>query len=282
MKNYNLTKMSYYDMLTSSKGAQEKYYENGYFYKVDSLAREGLVERLSSIILSESNIPRFADYEECLINNKKGCRSKNFLKEGERFVSLQRLYDFHIGGELGDRIFTMRKPEDRIEFVLDFIGETTGLDGREYLGKMLSFDALILNTDRHFHNIGFVMDSEGYSLSPVFDNGKALLADFSLFPPHLSLEENINNVVGKPFLANLEMQAHLFEFPLRLNYDNIEKKLENEPVVRETEVIRHQMEKYKTLFRSGPASLDELLANVQGDQASSKSHTRSVNNHEDR
>lgn len=53
--------------------------------------------------------------------------------------------------------------------------------GRQYaeaLADMLVFDALILNTDRHFGNFGFLVDSHSNSiiaLAPLFDHGCSLL-----------------------------------------------------------------------------------------------------------
>ncbi|MFI3214660.1 MAG: hypothetical protein R3Y24_15190 [Eubacteriales bacterium] len=252
LNNFEVNNMSYVALLTSSKGAQKKFYQDGYFYKLDKHGREGLVERLSSIVLSESNIENYVTYEQCLINGKNGCRSFNFLKENEGFVSIQRLYDFHVGCDIGNQLYQMQEAKDRIAFTLDFIKEITNLDAKDYLGKMLSFDALILNTDRHFHNIGFIINSktDQFSYSPIFDNGNALLSDYGEFPHFYSLDENILKVSGKPFLSNLEMQAYLFDFPLKLNYKNIEQKLQHEPPCREIEVLRFQMEKYRNIFES--------------------------------
>ena len=255
-------------MLTSSKGAQTKYKKGNYFYKINSGNKEGLAERLSSIILSETNIQDYVVYEECLINNKRGCRSKSFLKNNELFVSLQRLYSTYVGGELNDAIFPLT-PRERIEYTLEFINEVTGLEAFDYLGKMLSFDAFILNTDRHFHNIGFTLNTKTreFKLAPVFDNGNSLLVDWTIYPPHYSIEECVEKTVGKPFYANLEMQAYLFNTPLRINYENLEKKLHNEPPSRQLETIHFQLEKYKQVFKETikPAlpTIEEQIANIQ-------------------
>ena len=71
----------------SSKGTQPKYYEDGYWYKVNNVGYEGLAERLASMLHSHSNIKNFVEYEQCMINGRPGCRSKNFVQENESFIS---------------------------------------------------------------------------------------------------------------------------------------------------------------------------------------------------
>jgi hypothetical protein len=58
------------------------------------------------------------------------------------------------------------------------------LDIKDYLGKVATFDMLILNTDRHFNNLGIVADISQnlYKYAPVFDNGNSLLSNLQEFP----------------------------------------------------------------------------------------------------
>ena len=84
----------------SSKGAQPKYYQDGYWYKVNAAGYEGKSEELVSKVLSCSNVKKYVTYEQCMINGKAGCRSKNFLGENESFISFQRLFDIYEGGDL--------------------------------------------------------------------------------------------------------------------------------------------------------------------------------------
>lgn len=48
--------------------------------------------------------------------------------------------------------------------------EATGLDMKEQLSKILTFDMLILNTDRHFNNLGIIADISNnlYKNAPLF------------------------------------------------------------------------------------------------------------------
>ena len=44
--------------------------------------------------------------------------------------------------------------------------------------KIMVFDALVGETDRHAENWGIIKDNEGYRLSPLYDNGTNLLRNF--------------------------------------------------------------------------------------------------------
>ncbi len=64
-----------------------------------------------------------------------------------------------------------------IESVIEYI-QNLGTEIYEKFCDMLIFDALIINTDRHFGNFGLLVDShtnEILDLAPVFDNGLSLL-----------------------------------------------------------------------------------------------------------
>ncbi len=64
--------------------------------------------------------------------------------------------------------------------------------GEEYyeaLIEMLIFDVIILNTDRHFGNLGLLVDNNSnkiVSVAPIFDNGLSLFAD--------ALDDDLDNI----------------------------------------------------------------------------------------
>ena len=64
--------------------------------------------------------------------------------------------------------------------------------GEEYyeaLIEMLIFDVIILNTDRHFGNLGLLVDNSSnkiVSVAPIFDNGLSLFAD--------ALDDDLDNI----------------------------------------------------------------------------------------
>lgn len=251
LKNYILSPAAISMVSGSSKGTQTKYYDNGYWYKTNSVGSEGTAEYLASLVLSCSNIQEYVTYEKCTINDKLGCRSANFIKPGETYISIQRLYDLYVGGQLTDQIYRLNDVEKRIKFVVDFVREITNLDIYDYLAKMMSLDALLLNADRHFHNIGVISnaDTDLYRLAPVFDNGNSLLSNFTEFPFDVPIDEHIENVIGKPFTANLEYQAHCFGYGLKIDYVKLEDLLAKENDSRCLEVLQKQLDRYESRFK---------------------------------
>ncbi len=93
---------------TSSKGNQEKWYdgETNSWYKLDQFGYESLAETLISEILMESNIESgtpftFVRYGMARLQvhgrKRAGCVSKNFLKDGESIITLNRLLTLYLG-----------------------------------------------------------------------------------------------------------------------------------------------------------------------------------------
>ena len=165
-------------------------------------------------------------------------------------MSFQRLYDMYFGGNLSERIIIMDDPQDRINFIKEFIRDYTGFDCSDYLSKILAFDMLILNTDRHFNNLGIIVDTETEECfeAPVFDNGAGLLSDLTRFPMDNSIDENIESAYGQPFSSSLEMQAQLAGVTLRIDYDKLEAALREEPQSRALTVLKYQLDRYKGLL----------------------------------
>ena len=133
---------------------------------------------------------------------------------------------------------------------MDFIKDKTGLDCTEYLSQVLSLDALIANTDRHFNNLGIIAnaDTNTFKPVPIFDNGCAFLSNTGEFPFYENIESNLEMVTGRPFSANLYEQARLIGFSLALDYKGLEEELKNEPHSRATDVLHKQLVLYKKLI----------------------------------
>jgi len=272
----------------SSMGVENKYYKDGYWYKQDIGGYEGLAEEVCSMILRHSNlgeravgtsgndgerglnkdnekdngkdnekdnekdngsvIRRYVEYEECTINGKSGCRSKNFLREEEELVTFKRLYEVVCGGDLTNKVYTIPDVEGRIRFVIDFVKEYTGVDCTNYLCNVLSFDMLTLNTDRHFHNLALIRTKEGYRECPIFDNGAAFLGNYGMFPPYEELEELIMHASAKPFSGSFEQQAMVLGTGIRLDFDAIYAEMERIRHRRLRAVLGYQLERYRTFF----------------------------------
>ena len=250
MKNYALSAEAMVMISGSSIGTQPKYYENGWWYKANQNGYEALAEYLSGIVLACSNVSEYVTYELCTINGRPGCRSRSFLTPAETFISFQRLYDMYHGGALSERILMLSGPEERIAYVTDFVLEYTGVDCRDYISKTLSLDCLILNTDRHFNNLGIIADRESGKCrcAPIFDNGDSLLSSCGKFSPEDSLETNISKACGQPFSANLELQAQAAGLTLKLDYKKLKERLKNEPPSRTLSVLMLQLDRYEGTF----------------------------------
>ncbi len=234
----------------SSLGVGSKYYKDGYWYKQDISGYEGLAEEVCSMVLRHSNVEKYIEYEACMINGRSGCRSRNFLKEGESIVTFKRLYEIACGGDLTDRVYTIRDVKERIQFVTDFVKEYVGIDCTGYLRDILSFDMLVLNTDRHFHNLALIRSDSGYRECPIFDNGASLLSNYGMFPPGEELEEQISCAAAKPFSGSFEQQAVVLGTGIRLDYDAIYEEMEKVQHVRLKKVLKYQLKCYRSFFGS--------------------------------
>lgn len=250
----------------SSIGTQKKYYENGYWYKQDRIGYEGTAEYLSSKVLSCSNIDQYVVYERCRINGRSGCRSANFLRPGASYISLQRLYDTYSGGQLSEKIRLLNTTKERINYVVDYVKEVINLDIEEQLGKILSFDMLILNTDRHFNNIGIIVDVAcgQYRNAPIFDNGNSLLSNMGEYSFDESLKRNIEKVIGQPFCANLERQAWELGYGLKINYNELHNLLNKEQDSRALEVLQFQLERYEQVLRADDLKIKKENSDIDG------------------
>ncbi len=237
----------------SSLGVESKYYKDGYWYKQDISGYEGLAEEVCSMVLRHSNIESYVEYEACTINGRSGCRSRNFLKEGESIVTFKRLYETANGGNLADRVYAIRDVNERIQFVTDFVKEYAEIDCTGYLRDILSFDMLVLNTDRHFHNLALIRSDTGYRECPIFDNGASLLSNYGMFPPDEELEEQISCAAAKPFSGSFEQQAMVLGTEIRLDYGAIYEELEKIKHVRLRAALEYQLKRYRKFFASLPS-----------------------------
>ncbi len=250
LKKYWLSPQAIAQVSGSSQGTQIKIFEDGYWYKQDVAGYEGEAEALATIVLECSNVKNYVAYERCEVNGKAGCRSKHFLEPNETFLSLQRLYDMYEGGDLLGQILPMDEVEERIEFVKDFVKQTTDLDYTEYFAFNCSLAYLILNIDLHFHNMGVIVNQlTGVCReAPIFDNGKAFMSDYSIFPAGDNYEENLKRAFSKPFSSNFEMQAYTAGHLLKIDYDLLGEKLSNYPATRARQVLEMQMKKCRSVF----------------------------------
>lgn len=248
LTNYTIGNEYRYIQKSSSKGTQEKYHLNGYWYKLNKTGYEADAESLASLVLSCSNIKNSVMYEKCIINGKIGCRAKDFLLPGEEFLTFQNLYAIYEGGNLSNKVASFQDIDKRISYTVQFIKDCTNFDCSDYLSKILTLDMLILNEDRHFHNLGIVRKGNKFYEAPVFDNGFSLLCDYSRYPTFLSEREwieSIDTIAALPFSGSFELQASAAGLGLKLDYKRLYKALETSEETRAKKILSYQLERYK-------------------------------------
>lgn len=198
----------------TSKGNQLKWEQDGYWYKADAFGYESLAEVVCSHILLHSNLPRPVCYEPVTIiyHDKcyRGCRSKNFKKENEILIPIERLCRRYTGMGLAKTLARFADVRERISYTVELVTNITGLtDFDRYLTQMLELDAFFLNEDRHTNNIAVLYDEQAkeYGLCPFFDMGLALLSDTAQdYPLGPDVEACLKNVHAKPFDCDFDEQ----------------------------------------------------------------------------
>lgn len=251
MREYEIESKYKYRSRTVTKGTQEKFRKNNYYYKVNKTGNEGLVEYLVYRIMKNSNIPEVykVRYEYCIINGKRGCRSRNFLKDGEVFVSMSTIYERVAGSKnLSNKLMQLDGARERLKYIVN-VAHSAGITESkyiEYLKTMLQLDLLILNTDRHEHNYGIIynLNYNKYRISPIFDNG-------------MSLNTNrTGNMTACTISGSFEDQIVAFGYPIvpafKIDYKRLKADLNRIEKTygkhMEIEILRKQLDKYERLF----------------------------------
>lgn len=246
MRDYILEDKDRITFNSTTKGTQDKYYKDGYWYKVDKNGREGLVEYLVSLTLWNSTLDesKYVKYEMCTINGKSGCRSSSFLKEDESLVTFNNLFSMLTGKEdLSNKLYAFREPKDRL-MLIKSLSSTVGLKTEEYLKVILYLDLLILNPDRHMHNIAIIKTKDGYRESLIFDNGMSLCTSDS-------------PSVGATISGSFEQQVIVFGYPLespfKIYYEELLVSLksveERNGKCKEIDTLRNQLKLYENIFK---------------------------------
>lgn len=235
---FDVTDINSYVCASSYKGNQSKWKIDDNFIKQDYLGYESIAEVVSSRLASCIEYFNYVEYNLCSIIYKgiqydDCCYSKNFLKEDSAVYSLYRLFEM--------RNMDIEKELKNLstDVAILKIQNILNLDDRtvEDIGRMLLFDAIILNEDRHFNNICFIRTGGGLALSPVFDNGGSLLSDLKYYPLVYGNFKNIRNVKSKPFSTNFNNQIkgvlRLEIQPLQINISKFNRLLNDIEVPRE-------------------------------------------------
>lgn len=255
MADFKMTAKELILTFSSSKGSQKKFFKDNHWFKINEFGPEGYAEELASKILACSNLKsdEFVKYERCTIeyNNKlySGCRSRNFLLPGEQLFSYEKIYFLMTGRVLAEDIIPLSSIRDRIEFVCKIIKEFCNIDVHDSIAKNLTASMVLLETDRHFNNMAIICNKDVTSFrpAPIFDNGASFLSNYSVYPPSITLDDIKNDdieIVGKPFSASLDYQAHEAGYGIRFDFEKIKGLLSEEKDSRLKSIAEYSINKY--------------------------------------
>lgn len=157
-------------------------------------------------------------------NNKSGCMSYNILKEKEELLEGVNLINLKYPNYDPDKLYDTKKEEYySLEMILNSLKEFEGLENEFY--KIIFFDFMIGNTDRHQSNWGVIKEEEKIvGIAPIYDNGSSLCAYIK--------EENIDSYLGKDKLKFKSLVDTKSTSRIR-----IDKKKRKEPT--HLEMIKH-------------------------------------------
>lgn len=203
---------------TSSKGNQEKWLENGRWYKLDQFGYEALTETLTSMLLERSNIEaetpfRFTRYQMERLHvygrDRTGCSSENFLNPGQSIITLSHLFRQHLGFPLKNKLERLTSDKKRIAYLAEETAGITGLENfPEYLVLLFEIDSLVLNDDRHLNNIAVIEENGKYDYCPIFDQGAGLLSNVQFSPMDIEPAGLIRSLRARPFNTTFNRQLH--------------------------------------------------------------------------
>lgn len=210
IKDFSLRNMS-------SRGNQEKFYKDGYLYKIDTFGNESISEVLVSTLGLFIKDISMVDYSLVEVNGKPGCVCRSYLNEGESDISvLQFMKKYYADSELNSVLGKGSRVAK--DFTVKFVEDTVGIEFEEYLGKMIYLDAIALNEDRHYNNIVLIHSDKGYRGTPYFDFGSGLLSDTHLYKKGMNIDVAMNLAMSKPFSKSFEEQVSLFNIdPLEID-----------------------------------------------------------------
>lgn len=249
---------------TSTKGNQNKWFDNNFWYKSDGLGYESLSEYLISSLLKYTNVQNYVNYDLVNLKYKNNysvaCRSANFLNEGKLFT-LKKLLNLGYNMDIYEELKKYSSVKDKINYIVNSIEKLTGIPNfGQYLTTMLEIDAFFLNEDRHLNNISVIRKENGaFTLCPLYDFGASLFSDtFNDYPLEKSYDKCIRVIHAKPFSENFDEQCEAAEqlygvqFEFNFSMKEVDEILENakeyydeKTISRVRETVSAQLHKYK-------------------------------------
>lgn len=203
---------------TSSKGNQEKWLDDGRWYKLDQFGYEALAESFTSVLLERSNVERdtpfrFTRYrmERLRVHgrDRTGCSSENFLRHGQSIVTLSHLFRQHLGHPLKEELERLPSDKKRVAYLAEETAAITGLqEFPQYLTLLFEIDSLVLNDDRHLNNIAVIEQNGRYDYCPIFDQGAGFLSNVQFSPMDIAPAALIREFRARPFNTTFNRQLH--------------------------------------------------------------------------
>ncbi len=203
---------------TSSRGNQEKWLDNGKWYKVDQFGYEALAEVFTSLLLEHSNIERdtpftFVRYtmEEVIVHGRRrtACSSPDFLPPNTSIITISQLFKLFLGRSLSGKLSSISSDKQRMLYLAEAAADITGLGlFPQYLTLLFEIDSLVINDDRHLNNIAVLARDTGFDYCPIFDQGAALLSNTKYCPMEIEPRSLIKAQVARPFNTTFNRQVN--------------------------------------------------------------------------
>jgi len=297
-----LKENNYYIIDQELDGDAPKQFIKAYFYKEESGIRKNNVKSWFSFIAKTAE--KWYPHEsviECMINRigqemglvmneielVKGngqirFLSKYFLNKNEKLVHGAEICGEHLGDADMAKEIAESKSSARDLFTFEFIREAIVSVFPhchdhivEDLVRMIAFDALVGNNDRHFYNWGVIdtkkKTKKALKLAPIYDSARGLLWNFSdeniinLYKSHLEGKNKIKNYIeGACPRISIEdnKEANHFELIKYVKKQNKEyEKIVNQlsSIVNEEKVIGMLIGEFYPFFIPERAKLTTVI-----------------------
>lgn len=183
LKEHKFTEEEMYGIpYLTTRASQPKWVYKGWFIKKDRWGYESMAEMLCSILAKYVRGIQALDYillppidgrgvcASPLYTDRLSCEFVSFWNIITKSNRYEELPPANLNGGM-----------DLLEKVIQIVSEETGMNMDTYIRKMLMWDALILNTDRHYNNMAVRRSNTGqYTTMPFFDHGLSLLSGYSM------------------------------------------------------------------------------------------------------
>lgn len=203
--------------VTSSKDNQEKWLDNGRWYKLDLFGYEGLAETVTSSLLAKTNVEalgfRYVTYRmerlEAHRKTRNGCSSANFLRPGESILTLSDLFRKGVGPDWQRDARRLPSLQGHVRWMTEQVQRLTCLDRfGVYLTLLLQVDMLFGNEDRHLNNIAVLRRGEEFDYCPIFDFGAGLLSNVRDYPMDIEPKALLHQLRARPLNTLFARQVH--------------------------------------------------------------------------